>query len=73
MLTPGGWFYDVIYVALIIFFTYFYTAVTFNPVDVADNLKKYGGFIPGDPARTATPPNTSTGCCRESRWAVRFT
>ena len=32
---------------LIIFFTYFYTAVTFNPVDVADNLKKYGGFIPG--------------------------
>ncbi|MGO9058825.1 MAG: preprotein translocase subunit SecY [Candidatus Binataceae bacterium] len=47
MLTPGGWFYDVIYVVLIIFFTYFYTAVTFNPVDVADNLKKYGGFIPG--------------------------
>ena len=34
-------------VVLIIFFTYFYTAVTFNPVDVADNLKKYGGFIPG--------------------------
>jgi preprotein translocase subunit SecY len=47
MLTPGGWIYDVVYVALIIFFTYFYTAVTFNPVDVADNLKKYGGFIPG--------------------------
>jgi preprotein translocase subunit SecY len=47
MLTPGGWFYDVVYVVLIIFFTYFYTAVTFNPVDVADNLKKYGGFIPG--------------------------
>jgi preprotein translocase subunit SecY len=47
LLTPGGWFYDVIYVVLIIFFTYFYTAVTFNPVDVADNLKKYGGFIPG--------------------------
>ena len=47
LLTPGGWFYDLIYVVLIIFFTYFYTAVTFNPVDVADNLKKYGGFIPG--------------------------
>ena len=47
MLTPGGWIYDVVYVVLIIFFTYFYTAVTFNPVDVADNLKKYGGFIPG--------------------------
>jgi preprotein translocase subunit SecY len=47
LLTPGGWFYDVIYVVLIMFFTFFYTAVTFNPVDVADNLKKYGGFIPG--------------------------
>jgi len=46
-LTPGGWVYDVIYVGLIVFFCYFYTAVTFNPVDVADNLKKYGGFIPG--------------------------
>jgi preprotein translocase subunit SecY len=46
-LTPGGFFYDVIYVGLIVFFCYFYTAVTFNPVDVADNLKKYGGFIPG--------------------------
>jgi len=39
--------YLVIYGALIIFFTYFYTAVTFNPIDVADNLKKYGVFIPG--------------------------
>jgi preprotein translocase subunit SecY len=47
MLTPGGLLYDVIYVALIIFFAFFYTAVTFNPVDVADNMKKYGGFIPG--------------------------
>src|SRR5216684_3898524 len=47
LLTPGGWVYDVVYVALIVFFCYFYTAVTFNPVDVAENLKKYGGFIPG--------------------------
>jgi preprotein translocase subunit SecY len=39
--------YMVIYAILIIFFTYFYTAVAFNPVDVADNMKKYGGFIPG--------------------------
>ena len=46
-LTPGGIVYDVVYVALIVFFCYFYTAVTFNPVDVADNLKKHGGFIPG--------------------------
>src|SRR5712671_157375 len=46
-LTPGGFYYDLVYVALIVFFCYFYTAVTFNPIDVADNLKKYGGFIPG--------------------------
>ncbi len=39
--------YMVIYVALIIFFTYFYVAITFNPNEVADNMKKYGGFIPG--------------------------
>ncbi|ADL06929.1 preprotein translocase subunit SecY [Thermosediminibacter oceani] len=44
---PGGWLYASLYALLIIFFTYFYTAVTFNPVDVADNMKKYGGFIPG--------------------------
>jgi preprotein translocase subunit SecY len=46
-IVPGSWIYNVLYVALIIFFAYFYTAVTFNPVDVADNLKKYGGYIPG--------------------------
>ncbi len=39
--------YLVTYAALIIFFTYFYVAITFNPVEVADNMKKYGGFIPG--------------------------
>ncbi|MHB1653511.1 MAG: preprotein translocase subunit SecY [Desulfitobacteriaceae bacterium] len=39
--------YLILYGAMILFFTYFYTAVTFNPIDVADNLKKYGGFIPG--------------------------
>jgi preprotein translocase subunit SecY len=47
MLAPGSLVYDICYVALIIFFCYFYTAVVFNPVDVADNMKKYGGFIPG--------------------------
>ena len=46
-LQPGDWRYNVLYVGLNIFFCYFYTAVTFNPVDVADNMKKYGGFIPG--------------------------
>lgn len=39
--------YLVVYALLIIFFTYFYTGITFNPIDVAENLKKYGGFIPG--------------------------
>jgi preprotein translocase subunit SecY len=46
-LVPGNWQYNVLYIAFIIFFCYFYTAVTFNPIDVADNMKKYGGFIPG--------------------------
>ncbi len=45
--SPGNWAYIVGEVFFIIIFTYFYTAVTFNPVDQADNLKKYGGFIPG--------------------------
>jgi preprotein translocase subunit SecY len=39
--------YLVLYVGLIVFFAFFYTAVVFNPADTADNLKKYGGFIPG--------------------------
>jgi preprotein translocase subunit SecY len=44
---PGGTPYLIGEVVLIVLFTYFYTAVTFNPVEQADNLKKYGGFIPG--------------------------
>jgi len=46
-LGPGRWIYNILYVGLIIFFCYFYTAVTFNPSDVADNMKKFGGYIPG--------------------------
>jgi preprotein translocase subunit SecY len=46
-LQPGGTVYNILFVGLIIFFCYFYTAVTFKTEDVADNLKKYGGFIPG--------------------------
>jgi preprotein translocase subunit SecY len=45
--SPSSWAYVVGEVFFIVIFTYFYTAVTFNPVDQADNLKKYGGFIPG--------------------------
>jgi preprotein translocase subunit SecY len=47
LLTPGRAIYELLYIVFIIFFCYFYTAVTFNPVDVADNVKKYGGYIPG--------------------------
>jgi preprotein translocase subunit SecY len=47
LLGHGRPLYMFMYVALIVFFAFFYTAVVFNPVDTADNLKKYGGFIPG--------------------------
>jgi preprotein translocase subunit SecY len=46
-LHPGTLFYNIFYVGFIVFFCFFYTAVTFNPVDVSENLKKNGGFIPG--------------------------
>ena len=46
-LTPGSLLYSLVDIGLIIFFCYFYTAVTFNPSDVSDNLKKFGGYIPG--------------------------
>lgn len=46
-LVPGNFIYEIIFIGLIFFFCYFYTAVTFNPVDVAENMKKHGGFIPG--------------------------
>ena len=46
-LAPGQWLHDIVFVALIIFFAFFYTAVVFNPVDVAENMKKFGGYIPG--------------------------
>jgi len=46
-LRPGNVVYELLFVAMIFFFCYFYTAVTFNPVDVADNMKKQGGYIPG--------------------------
>ena len=46
-LSPGNLVYELFFVAFIVFFCYFYTAVTFNPVDVAENVKKHGGYIPG--------------------------
>jgi len=47
LFTTGSWLYDSLYALLIIFFAYFYTAIVINPNDLADNMKKYGGFIPG--------------------------
>ena len=46
-LNPGSWVYNTLYVAFIIFFAFFYTAVQFDPMEVAENMKKYGGYIPG--------------------------
>ena len=56
MLSSGNWFNTsnwaytvglILYVVLVVFFAYFYTAITFNPMQVADNMKRQGGFIPG--------------------------
>jgi preprotein translocase subunit SecY len=47
LIRPGSWLYEILYVAFIVFFCFFYTAIVFNPDNVADNMKKYGGFIPG--------------------------
>ncbi len=47
MISPGSTLYLILYGLMILFFTYFYTAITFNPEEVAENMKKYGGFIPG--------------------------
>ena len=47
VMSPAHWVYAVVYFVLIIFFTYFYTAIQFNPIEMANNMKKNGGFIPG--------------------------
>ncbi len=54
-LVRGHWLYSVVYALLIIFFCYFYTAIVFNPNDLSENMKKYGGFIPG-----VRPGNSTT-------------
>ena len=46
-ISPTSWFYIVFYLLLIVFFTYFYTAIQFNPIEIANNMKKNGGFVPG--------------------------
>jgi preprotein translocase subunit SecY len=46
-LAPGGLWYSLVYALIIIFFAYFYTAIVFNPIEIADNMRKNGGYIPG--------------------------
>ena len=46
-LMHGQWLYNILYTLLIVFFCYFYTAITFNPADIANNMKRHGGFVPG--------------------------
>lgn len=53
-LSGRGVLYSILYTGLIVFFCYFYTAITFNPQDIADNMKQYGGFIPGVRSGRAT-------------------
>ena len=54
VLRPGGWVYTTLYAVTILFFTYFYTAIVFNPMDIAENMRKNGGFIPGIRAGKST-------------------
>ena len=61
LLGHGQPLFMLLYVALIIFFAFFYTAIVFNPKETADNLKKYGGFIPGI-RRASARRNISTTC-----------
>jgi preprotein translocase subunit SecY len=53
-LNPSGTIFNILFVGLIVFFSFFYTEIVFNPNDVADNLKKYGGFVPGVRAGKST-------------------
>ncbi len=53
-LAPGSLLYMIVYAVMIVFFSFFYTAVVFNPQETADNLKKYGGFVPGIRPGSAT-------------------
>ena len=60
----GEPWYILIYITLIVVFAFFYVGIVFNPTELADNMRKYGGFIPGiRPA--ATPPSTLTASCAD--------
>lgn len=71
-LNPGGVFYNILYIVFIIFFTYFYTAIQFNPKDVAENLKKYGGFVPGIRPGANTADYIDTVLSRLTLWGSAY-
>jgi preprotein translocase subunit SecY len=71
-LNPGGILYNVLFVAAIIFFTFFYTAVQFNPKEVADNLKKHGGFVPGIRPGANTADYLDTVLTRLTLWGALY-
>ncbi len=71
-LNPSAILYNVLYAGLIIFFTYFYTAILFNPTDVAENLKKYGGFIPGIRPGTNTAEHIDRILTRLTIWGAVY-
>ncbi|MEK6531648.1 MAG: preprotein translocase subunit SecY [Deltaproteobacteria bacterium] len=71
-LNPGGLLYNLLYVALIVFFTYFYTAIQFNPKEVAENLKKYGGFVPGIRPGANTADYIDTVLGRLTLWGALY-
>ena len=68
----GGFLYNALYVIFIVFFTYFYTAVQFNPKDVAENLKKYGGFVPGIRPGVNTAEYIDTVLTRLTLWGALY-
>ncbi|MBE7416095.1 MAG: preprotein translocase subunit SecY [Deltaproteobacteria bacterium] len=71
-MNPDGLLYNILYVVLIIFFTYFYTAIQFNPKDVAENLKKYGGFVPGIRPGPNTADYLDTVLTRLTFWGAIY-
>lgn len=72
LLTPGNVVYSISMAVLIIFFCYLYTAITFNPKDISDNLKKYGGFIPGIRAGKSTSEYIDRVLTRITLWGALF-
>ena len=71
-LMPDGLIYNLLYVVLIVFFTFFYTAIQFNPKDVAENLKKYGGFVPGIRPGANTADYLDTVLTRLTVWGAAY-